>query len=115
MRFQYRTFTPARRSAFAMMFAAVVFVSCSSDETTGPSPDTGPKHSGGMVLIESKGKSFEMGSAGGNADEQPVHSVSFTRSFWMDTTEVTQGEFDRVMRAAYPGRPPSCRTSLCPR
>ncbi|MDH7515454.1 MAG: formylglycine-generating enzyme family protein [Bacteroidota bacterium] len=56
-----------------------------------------------MVKIPAKGKSFSMGSATGSADERPVHQVSFTYDFWMDTTEVTQGDYDAVMRAVYPG------------
>jgi formylglycine-generating enzyme required for sulfatase activity len=44
-----------------------------------------------------------MGSTTGYTDESPIHSVSFTRDFYMDSTEVTQSAFDAVMRAVYPG------------
>lgn len=89
------------RAALPCM-AMLACVSCDSDDNgTDPQP-TGRRHSGAMVLVEAKGKSFPMGSGAGNADEQPVHAVGFTRDFWMDTTEVTQSEFDRVMKAAYP-------------
>lgn len=63
--------------------------------------------SGKMVKIVAAGKTFAMGD---NAvwdefdnPESPRHSVQFTRDFWMDTTEVTQGQYESVMRASYPG------------
>lgn len=62
--------------------------------------------SGTMVRIVASGKVFAMGS---NAvwdefdiPESPRHSVQFTRDFWMDTVETTQGLYDSVMRGAYP-------------
>jgi uncharacterized protein (TIGR02145 family) len=39
---------------------------------------------------------FLMGSEVGKADEEPVHEVSIT-TFWMDTTEVSQSEFQALM------------------
>jgi formylglycine-generating enzyme required for sulfatase activity len=67
------------------------------------------ERSGGMVKIRAKGFDFEMGQPdpnicdlGASAAEQPVHTVSFTRDFWMDTTEVSQRDFDSLMAAAYP-------------
>ncbi|MBD3346450.1 MAG: SUMF1/EgtB/PvdO family nonheme iron enzyme, partial [Chitinivibrionales bacterium] len=52
----------------------------------------------GMVLIPSKLKEFTMGySAGQVYIESPVHDVSFTYDFWMDTTEVTQERYEDVM------------------
>ncbi len=89
---------------FAALALATLISSCDSKDDSGTDPVVIPpsrQYSGGMVLVEAKGKSFEMGSALGNADEQPVHTVSFSRSFWMDTTEVTQGEYERIMRAGY--------------
>ena len=84
-------------------FGLFALTACSSDDSgTGPGGPAGLQRSGGMVLVEAAGKSFMMGSAAGAADEMPVHAVAFTRSFWMDSTEVTQGEFDRVMKAAFP-------------
>lgn len=63
----------------------------------------------GMIQIAAKGHDFEMGQAepivsddGLIYSEQPVHTVSFTYDFWMDTTEVTQKEFDRVMKKYHP-------------
>ncbi|MBE0643363.1 MAG: SUMF1/EgtB/PvdO family nonheme iron enzyme [Bacteroidetes bacterium] len=87
-------------AAFALVAA---FSSCDSSDGNGNDPNPVPtlQRSGGMVLVEAKGKSFQMGSADGNADEQPVRAVSFSRSYWIDTTEVTQGEYERIMRAEY--------------
>ncbi len=42
---------------------------------------------------------FEMGSKTGLGDERPVHSVTFTRAFYMLKTEVTQAEWRTVMGA----------------
>ena len=44
-----------------------------------------------------------MGSENGLHGEQPVHTVSFTHNFWMDTTEVTQGSYDSFMSLSYSG------------
>ncbi|MBF0433400.1 MAG: SUMF1/EgtB/PvdO family nonheme iron enzyme [Fibrobacteria bacterium] len=54
----------------------------------------------GMVLIFAKDASFQMGG-GKTAQELPVHTVSFTRNFWMDETEVTQGEYSKIMKATF--------------
>lgn len=53
-----------------------------------------------MVKILAKDHDFEMGQPRDDlqADDQPVHTVAFTHDFWLDTTEVTQGEFDNLMK-----------------
>jgi formylglycine-generating enzyme required for sulfatase activity len=69
---------------------------------------------GSMVKIMAKGHDFEMGQPcdtvrGKIMDfpttdfEQPVHTVQFTYDFWMDTVEVTQGEYDSLMGITYGG------------
>jgi formylglycine-generating enzyme required for sulfatase activity len=72
-------------------------------------PDTAPEHEKNMVKIMAAGHDFEMGSW--NPDiwcdscsikEFPVHTVVFTEDFWMDTTEVTQKDFDSLMAITYP-------------
>jgi len=55
----------------------------------------------GMALIPAEGASFEMGSNNGFADEMPVHQVIFTNDYWIDITEVTQGDYDAVMAIGY--------------
>jgi formylglycine-generating enzyme required for sulfatase activity len=75
-------------------------------------PSGALEHQGGMVKILAKGHNFEMGqpcdtvrgifwSMVTTDAEQPVHTVSFTHDFWMDTTEVTQGEYDSLMKITY--------------
>ena len=46
--------------------------------------------------------SFRMGSTSGTRDERPVHTVVMTRAFYLQKTEVTQGQWKAVM-----GRNPS--------
>jgi len=71
-------------------------------------PDATPVHENGMVKIMANGYDFEMGqdlsytSGDDFYSEQPVHSVYFTKDFWMDTTEVTQKEYDELMGKYYP-------------
>jgi len=79
------------------------FFSCDNDNnpTNGGNQTFTPD---GMVLINSKNASFQMGSENGYDDEMPVHTVSFTYNFWMDTTEVTQADYDAVMKDIYTGQ-----------
>ncbi len=62
---------------------------------------------GSMVLIEAAGKTFAMGSNAVwdvlDVPESPRHSVKFSNNFWMDSVEVSQGLYDSVMKAGYPG------------
>jgi formylglycine-generating enzyme required for sulfatase activity len=63
----------------------------------------------GMVKIPANGYDFEMGQPNdtvwGRIDglptsetEQLMHTVTFTHDFWIDTSEVCQGEFDSLMK-----------------
>jgi formylglycine-generating enzyme required for sulfatase activity len=67
---------------------------------------------GSMVKIMAAGYNFEMGQAKPVSNEeliyseQPVHTVTFTYDFWMDTTEVTQKLYDSLMSIWYPGYTP---------
>jgi formylglycine-generating enzyme required for sulfatase activity len=58
------------------------------------------EHQGQMVKIFAAGQSFQMGEAG---IEEPVHQVTFTNNFWMDTTEVTRKQYRDLMTATYSG------------
>ena len=53
----------------------------------------------GMVKLELKGKSFQMGAdyTDAESDENPVHEVTFTRDIYMCDHEVTQKEWVAVM------------------
>ncbi len=55
---------------------------------------------GGMVLIKAAGYGFTMGSTA-QSNATP-HVVTFTRDYWMDTTEVTKGDFETIMSAYAP-------------
>ena len=55
---------------------------------------------------------FQMGSTSGSSDERPVHSVTITRSFYMQRTEVTQGQWREIM-GTNPSNFSSCG-DLCP-
>ncbi len=66
------------------------------------------EYQGGMVKIMANGYDFEMGQPNPNiwgpntsSLEQPVHTVSFTYDFWMDTALVTQKEYDTLMSDTY--------------
>ena len=76
-----------------------MLIACGSDDSTTEPPDTFTPS--GMVLISAAGQSFQMGSADGFDDEVPVHTVTFSANFWMDTTEVTQASYEAVMSDAY--------------
>jgi formylglycine-generating enzyme required for sulfatase activity len=58
------------------------------------------EHQGQMVKIIAAGQSFRMGQAW---VDDPVHQVTFTNNFWMDTTEVTQKQYRDLMTATYTG------------
>ncbi len=90
----------ARKILCLLLFVLLLLPACSDDEGDGNPVDPGPDEvsPAGMQLIEARDKSFMMGSEQGNADEQPLHSVSFSYDFWMDSTEVRQADYDELMR-----------------
>jgi formylglycine-generating enzyme required for sulfatase activity len=54
-----------------------------------------------MALVPSG--CFVMGSANGDSNEQPVTKICFDKPFWIDRTEVTQGQFKALAgKAANP-------------
>jgi len=79
----------------------LLFIACSEDSTTTSPENIEPEDMEGMVLIPSKDISFSMGSENGRSDELPVHTVNFTYNFWIDSTEVTQKQYDDVMSQSY--------------
>ncbi|MCG8567023.1 MAG: SUMF1/EgtB/PvdO family nonheme iron enzyme [Desulfobacterales bacterium] len=50
----------------------------------------------GMEMVWVDGGCFDMGSTAGGEDERPVHRVCLD-GFWMGKTEVTQGQWNRIM------------------
>jgi formylglycine-generating enzyme required for sulfatase activity len=55
----------------------------------------GPPSALNMVAIAAG--TFQMGSLVGRSNEQPVHTVTITRPFWVGKYEVTQAEYQAVM------------------
>ena len=79
---------------------------CSEEIVSPPSGTLGVGFGDDQFALISAG-TFQMGSTSGSSDEQPVHTVAFTRSFYMQRTEVTQGQWREIM-----GTNPS-NLSLC--
>ena len=52
----------------------------------------------GMAFINAKGESFKMGD---DSFQTVEHIVSFTYNFWIDTTEVTQENYVKIMQETY--------------
>jgi len=51
----------------------------------------------GMKFVLIPAGSFQMGQDSGDSDENPVHRVTISRAFQMQTTDVTQGQWKAVM------------------
>ncbi|MCC6976439.1 MAG: SUMF1/EgtB/PvdO family nonheme iron enzyme, partial [Anaerolineae bacterium] len=47
----------------------------------------------GVMMVLVPAGCFMMGSDSGDSDEKPVHEICFDQPFWIDQTEVTQGQF----------------------
>jgi uncharacterized repeat protein (TIGR02543 family) len=58
----------------------------------------------GMVRIFAKDSAFLMGDTFSYDDRAPVHTVRLSFDYWLDTSEVTQGRYNTVMTAAFPGQ-----------
>jgi formylglycine-generating enzyme required for sulfatase activity len=56
-----------------------------------------PSGPSGMKLVKSKNLSYTMGQSGFASCEIPVHIVSFSHNFWMDSVEVTNSDFRAVL------------------
>lgn len=67
----------------------------------------------GLVLLPIPAGSFRMGSLAGQEDERPVHSVTFTRPFWMARTETTNRQYRIFLKeSGYHGRDDSAESYL---
>ncbi|MCB2185392.1 MAG: formylglycine-generating enzyme family protein [Deltaproteobacteria bacterium] len=51
----------------------------------------------GMNFVRLPAGSFAMGSHRGPAEERPVHQVTIRRAFYLQTTEVTQGQWKALL------------------
>ena len=80
-----------------LVFVAIVATGCPHKSEPEPTPSSTIVQ--GMVKLELKGKSFKMGAdyTGVDSNENPVHTVTFTRDIYMCDHEVTQAEWEAVM------------------
>lgn len=66
-----------------------------------PEPEPVITNTQGMTFVLIPAGTFLMGSSGGekyvNKDETPLHRVTISRPFYMQTTEVTQGQWKEIM------------------
>jgi formylglycine-generating enzyme required for sulfatase activity len=68
-----------------------------SQRTSGGDSGKSFTNSTGMKFVYINPGSFTMGSINGDSDEKPVHKVKISRGFYMQTTEVTQGQWKTIM------------------
>jgi len=52
----------------------------------------------GMKLVYVTPGSFKMGAANGEIDEKPVHKVIISKAYWIGKYEVTQNEYELIMK-----------------
>lgn len=67
------------------------------DENTRTFTVTGNGKTVTFKMIKVEGGTFQMGSTTGDSDEQPVHSVTISKAYYMCETEVTQALWYAVM------------------
>ncbi len=69
------------------------------------------KNALGLEMIYIPGGEFLMGSESGYPDEKPTHKVTIKEGFWIGKTELTQQQYEALMKAN-PSAAKSCK--LCP-
>lgn len=96
---------PAPRRAISaslvILLGSVVIAACKGDATA-PTKPPGTGFGAEQFALIPAG-SFQMGSTYRYPDEQPVHTVTITRAFYLQKTEVTQAQWRSVMNSN-----PSC-------
>ncbi|MBN1601304.1 MAG: SUMF1/EgtB/PvdO family nonheme iron enzyme [Chitinispirillaceae bacterium] len=101
------TITPADGSIVAKLFKGDTKITaayaCTLSTITAPDSVkvhffTVPKL---LKPIPSKGKTFLMGRASGAIDGDTAHQVTFTYGFYMDSTEVTQGDYSSLYNSPW--------------
>lgn len=77
----------------------VAVVSCKQGMRASSGGPTGKRATNvyGMTFVELSPGSFEMGAIDGRSIEKPVHLVKIKRSFYLQTTEVTQAQWNQIM------------------
>ncbi len=84
-----------------LLAVTLSIISCDSPTASNDSVSTAKNTLTEMKLIPALGQSFTMGKDNGDMMETPAHQVSFTYNFYMDSTEITQTEYDETMGKAY--------------
>ena len=81
-----------------VLVPALVVLGISCIQTNRPQTVTESPHPG-MKKIAASGKSFPMGTndSMANYDEKPAMPVTFSYDYWIDTTEVTQGNYQEIV------------------
>jgi formylglycine-generating enzyme required for sulfatase activity len=80
-----------------LLVGLITLGGCSKNAgTSNAKPGTVVKNSSGMEFAYVPAGSFQMGSANGDPNEQPVHQVTFARGFYMGRYEVTQAQWQKV-------------------
>lgn len=82
--------------ALVLIVGLIALGGCSKNSANS-SPGTVVKNSSGMEFAFVPAGSFQMGSANGDPNEQPVHQVTFARGFYLGRYEVTQAQWQKVM------------------
>ena len=91
-----------------LSIVALFLTGCDDGPTTNDDIPYSPSFSVIMKRISAQDSTFQMGMDA----EISGHAVSFTHDFYMDSTEVTQGEYDKLMAQTYQNyRAPSWDTT----
>jgi uncharacterized protein (TIGR02171 family) len=87
------------KRAFFLPITFLFLVSCARSNLTSEQPASAP--CAGMKKISASGQSFFMGTNDSlaNFDEKPAMKVDFSYDYWLDATEVTQGNYAEFMGA----------------
>lgn len=95
-------------------FSKRLDISIKAGESTRPYANLkrGYKNSIGMTFAYIKPGTFKMGTKKLGSEEKPVHKVTLTKGFYMQTTEVTQAQWWEVMRTT-PSHNKTCGAT-CP-
>ncbi|HSS21668.1 MAG TPA: formylglycine-generating enzyme family protein [Pyrinomonadaceae bacterium] len=81
---------------FALLVGLTGVGACNK-KSAKPGTETTVKNSSGMEFAFIPAGSFQMGSANGDPNEQPVHQVTFASGFYLGRYEVTQAQWQKVM------------------
>lgn len=80
-----------RKSWFAILFFALIVVGCSPAEEPAETPD--------ITMVSIPTGTFQMGSATGPYEQQPVHTVLLS-AFQMSVTEITNAQYAEYLNTA---------------